>query len=260
MSELKLVRTNIEYNHSWGPGIHNDYVIHYILSGKGYFEVDNKKYELHAGESFFIFPGSIVNYYADIKEPWTYAWINFNGTEAKRLISMTAFAEHPVCPKTCYENIYRTFIKEIREQYTEIYNSGLLRILLSKYIKDYPSKTINAGTDYLHIAKQYIAANLHHREFTVNELSEVVGLERSYLYRLFKQSEGVSIIEYIINLRLENAKLMLERGITQIKLVSYSSGYDNPLYFSNAFKKKYGISPRNYIKSYLSKNETTALR
>lgn len=41
---------------------------------------------------------------------------------------------------------------------------------------------------------------------------------------------------------------MLSDGAQQIKLVSYSSGYDNPLYFSNCFKKKYGMSPKEYIR------------
>ena len=56
----------------------------------------------------------------------------------------------------------------------------------------------------------------------------------------------MSPMKYIINTRLENAKQMLSDGAQQIKLVSYSSGYDNPLYFSNCFKKKYGMTPLQY--------------
>lgn len=260
MAELELVRTNIEFNHSWGPGIHNEYVIHHILSGEGYFEVNKKRYHLHRGESFAIFPGSIVKYYSDSKKPWTYAWVNFKGSEAKSLMAMTAFPDHPISYKADYKEIYKAFSNDIGKQHAQIFNEGILQILLSKYIEDYPSKTSNTGTDYLRIAKQYISANWHRQEFTVTELAEAIGLERSYLYRLFKQSEGISVSEYIINSRLEGAKQMLERGITQIKVVSFSAGYDNPLYFSNAFKKKFGISPKNYIKSYLSKKEQTASR
>ena len=37
------------------------------------------------------------------------------------------------------------------------------------------------------------------------------------------------------------------KGEKQIKIISYSCGYDNPLYFSNSFKKRFGLSPKKYI-------------
>lgn len=249
MAELTVTRNKIEFGNSWGPGVHTEYVIHHILSGKGYYEVGEKKYTLTKGDSFIIFPGSIVNYYADENDPWTYAWVNFIGGDAKKYISMTAFPDHPISHKNDLSDIFRMFSEEIRESHSKIYNEGVLKILLSRYIESYPSKKTESGPNYIDVAKQYIASNMHRQEFTVGELADAVGLERSYLYRLFKESEGVSVSEFIINARLESAKEMLEGGITQIKVISFSSGYDNPLYFSNAFKKKYGVSPKNYIKN-----------
>ena len=247
MSELDYVRSNIEFNHAWGWGVHTEYVIHHIISGKGYLETGGKKYEINAGESFIIFPGSIIRYYPDSNKPWTYAWLNFGGKEAKRLIEMTAFSKYPVSGKADFKEIFESFLTNIREPHAKIFNSGVLYMLLSKYIETYPAEKADRAPDYIYVAKQYIEANCHRQEFTVRELAEAIGLERTYLYRLFKKSEGVSISEYIINTRLENAKKMLDSGITQIKVISFSSGYDNPLYFSNAFKMKYGLSPKNYL-------------
>ncbi len=233
--------------HSWGPGVQGGYVIHYILKGAGFYETGGKKYRVEAGQSFFMDKNSMTYYYPDMKDPWSYVWVNFTGSEVKSLINMTSFFDMPVSPKADLKYIYNGFSKDILSKSAKIYNDGLLRILLAKYIEIYPSNSESKSLDYLYVAKQYIAANSYRQDFTVNELANAVGIERSYLYRLFRESDSMSVKEYIIDTRLKNAKRMLDGGVTQIKVVSYSTGYENPLYFSNAFKKKYGMSPKNYI-------------
>lgn len=58
--------------HQWGPGIRNHYLIHHIVSGKGYYKVNDNIWELHAGDTFLAFPYSEITYYADQKDPWEY--------------------------------------------------------------------------------------------------------------------------------------------------------------------------------------------
>ena len=41
--------------HQWGPGIRNHYLIHHIVSGKGYYKVNDNIWELHAGDTFLAF-------------------------------------------------------------------------------------------------------------------------------------------------------------------------------------------------------------
>ena len=253
-----LIMTGCNIHHpsekyAWGPGIHKDYVIHYILKGRGYFETGNKKYYLNTGESFIIYPENTVKYYPDKCDPWEYTWVNFNGTDAEQILSMTGFSEHPVAP-ACKEarQIFDAFSPGFQQRHILLKNSGLLQILLALYIDIYPARKFDDSADYISHAKQYISANFYRHSFNVTELSYAIGIERSYLYRLFMDKEGMSPVQYIINTRLENAAQMFKNGADQVKLVSYSVGYDNPLYFSNSFKKKYGISPKKMI----SKNKT----
>ena len=249
---LRLTGCNAYYQdetYAWGPGIHRDYVIHYVLKGCGYYETGGQRYKVNAGESFIIFPGETVRYYPDAVCPWEYTWVNFNGEDAKSLISMTDFSEKPVCPKSeKLKDIYGAFSNDMLQKHVRLRNTGLLQILLAYYIELYPSRLSERTADYLYFAKQYIAANYYRHDFGVAELASAVGLERSYLYRLFMDSEGVSPVQYIINKRMESAFQMLKDGAKQVKLISYSVGYDNPLYFSNCFKKKFGVSPKAYIK------------
>ena len=76
----------------WGPGIRDHYLIHYIISGKGYYKVNNKTYTLVAGDTFLVYPNTEVIYYADENEPWEYAWVGFTGSDALLILQATDFS------------------------------------------------------------------------------------------------------------------------------------------------------------------------
>lgn len=233
--------------HSWGPGIHTDYVLHYIIRGEGYFRTGSQYYHIRAGQSFLIRPGETVHYYPSPENPWTYGWVNFHGSQVQELLDMTGFSRCPVSPQAELTGIFQQFSSQIWQTHLRIRNAGLLRVLLSHYIETYPADSQRQPQDYLRSAKQLIDANFFRSDFTVGELSRKIGIERTYLFRIFKEQEGVSVIEYLIHTRLEHARQMLEDGVGPIKLIAYSVGYENPLYFSNAFKKRFGLSPKHYL-------------
>lgn len=233
--------------HFWGPGVQPNFVLQYVIKGKGFFEVGGNCYSIEKGQCFFIEAGCPVYYYPDKSDPWVYRWVSFYGADARKILSMSALFEKPVTQKLDLDGIYNSFSSDAVAPTARIKNEGLLYLLLSKIIESYPASSYKEEPDYLHIAKKYISANLHRSDFNVSALADAIGIERSYLFRLFKEGEGTSVIDYIINVRLEAAREMLTSGITQVKVVAASCGYENPLYFSNAFKKRFGVSPKHYI-------------
>ena len=234
---------------SWGPGMQETYVLHHILSGRGYYKTTTATYSLQKGDSFIITPGEIVHYYPDPTDPWEYTWVNFLGSEVPFLLSMTAFFDNPVCRETSdLSAIFSQFSRDLKHEHIRQRNDGLLRILLAHYIEVYPGKKDAITTDNLSLAKKHAKINCHHHNFNVSELAQSIGVERSYLYRLFMEGEGISPSDYLSSLRMEKALQLMRNGITQIKFISYSVGYTDPLYFSRLFKKKYGVSPKDYIK------------
>ena len=60
---------------SYGPGVRRYYTIHFVLSGQGYFYMNNRKYTIKAGQCFFIPPVTSSLYKAAPSDPWTYIWI-----------------------------------------------------------------------------------------------------------------------------------------------------------------------------------------
>lgn len=78
--------------HSWGPGVRTNYIIHYIIRGKGTFVNGGKTYALSAGQSFLIRPFTEVCYFPDSNDPWAYTWIDFAGELLERGSSVKSTA------------------------------------------------------------------------------------------------------------------------------------------------------------------------
>ena len=68
-----------ERGYTWGPGVRDHYLIHYVVDGKGTYTVNNTVYELRAGDIFLAKPSQLITYSADKEEPWEYYWVGFNG-------------------------------------------------------------------------------------------------------------------------------------------------------------------------------------
>ncbi|MBJ6360716.1 AraC family transcriptional regulator [Paenibacillus sp. GCM10012307] len=81
---------------------------------------------------------------------------------------------------------------------------------------------------------------------TMDELATLFNYSIRYLSRTFKQATGCSPIEYLIRLRIEKAKELLETTNATIKEVAELVGYNDSFYFNRIFKKHTGVSPGYY--------------
>lgn len=81
---------------------------------------------------------------------------------------------------------------------------------------------------------------------SLNILAEKLNTNKSYLARIFKQTTGFSVTEYIKQLRCEAAAVMLLSTDMQIGEISENVGYDDQNYFSRCFKKHFGITANQY--------------
>lgn len=70
------------------------------------------------------------------------------------------------------------------------------------------------------------------------------------MYNKLKGLTGKSPVELIQEFRLEKATYYLRSGQYSVSETSYKVGFSDPGYFSRTFKKKYGISPADYIKAH----------
>lgn len=93
----------------------------------------------------------------------------------------------------------------------------------------------------------FIELNLSNSDFSVEELSLLLGLSRVHLYRKIKQLTGSTPSEFMTNIKLQKAaNLMLETG-KSISEIAYATGFSSPSYFSKCFKEQFNKSPKDFI-------------
>lgn len=95
-------------------------------------------------------------------------------------------------------------------------------------------------------ATSYIADHFCDLDFNISFLANHMNVSLSYLSTVFKQSMGINLSTYIINLRIEKAQQLLTHFQYPICDISLQCGYEDPRYFSKIFKKKLGLSPSEY--------------
>ena len=83
---------------------------------------------------------------------------------------------------------------------------------------------------------------------TVSELAGLCYFSEYHFMRFFKKHMNMTCMEYLNNLRLEKAVELFEQGNTSILDVSLSVGFHNLSYFHRAFKKKYHMTPGEFLK------------
>lgn len=89
---------------------------------------------------------------------------------------------------------------------------------------------------------------LYHIEegISVKYIAEKLYINKTYLSELFKQSTGVSLLEYITMVKVERAKFLLRSGTCKNYEIAERLGFNDHEYFSKIFKKHTGLSPNNY--------------
>ena len=95
---------------------------------------------------------------------------------------------------------------------------------------------------------QYIHVNIR-KNILQSELSDILGMTPDSFYRMFRRLLGYAPKDFIISEKLRIAREMLALGELPIGEISKMLGYDNQLYFSALFRKKYGICPTEYRKA-----------
>ena len=80
------------------------------------------------------------------------------------------------------------------------------------------------------------------------DVSAYLGINRTYLSAIFRKKMYMSPQEYLIQLRMDKSRQLLQKN-WPVYMIAQSVGYDDQLAFSRMFKKKFGVSPENFRKA-----------
>jgi two-component system, response regulator YesN len=101
------------------------------------------------------------------------------------------------------------------------------------------------GDNAIEIAMQYIRTHFH-EELSLEKVASVVFLNAVYFSQLFKQKTGQGFKEYIILLRLERAKQLLQDPRMKLTDIAERIGYQDMRHFTQVFRKKFAMTPTEY--------------
>lgn len=252
--------------HSYGPYIRNHYLFHYIIAGKGTllstYNGSTRTFELEANQGFLIAPGHVNTYFADKETPWEYTWIEFDGMKAKEFLALSGLSvQNPVyTPITCQQGTdLRDEMLYIAKhpQASALHLIGHLYLFLDDLIQSSANKKKVQGGRlrdfYIREAIAFIEQN-YTFGITVEDMARGCNLNRSYFGKIFKEVTGESPQDFLIHYRMSKAAEQLKLTNVPVGTISTSVGYPNQLHFSRAFKKVYGISPREYRQRNQIKN------
>lgn len=84
----------------------------------------------------------------------------------------------------------------------------------------------------------------------IQEIAQILSIDRTYLHRIFKENIGTSPKQYLINLKMTRAKELLINTDSPLNVISLSVGIDDVANFSKLFKKNENMSPKQYRQKY----------
>lgn len=257
VEDLQVINIVFEKEHSGAgkPKILALYRMCFVTSGSAKYTVNDKSMPLSKNDIFFCLPS--VPYIIEPFADFSYIFIDFLGLRANSVMDSLGINET--------NNIFHKFddteellknalfiSAELRKTATE----GVLLYTLSLIgerctIKD--KDDFDKNNIMLEI-KNHVNRFYNQENLSLTRIAEQYSYSPKYLSALFKKNFKIDFTQYLNTVRIQQACALMDNGFTCVSEIAALCGYADPLYFSKCFKKKLGVSPKEYIKS-LKKTE-----
>ena len=246
---------------------HDFYEIYYLLSGKRHYYIRNRIYALEAGDLVFINKNHLHRTAGGNHQPHERVLISFGDSYLE-----------PVAPQMNWMNVFEgeSFLlrptaheqgmiadllyamlgeqKEDRLWSGQYIRSLLLQLLiqLERIRKAKPalvSPEQNEGQRRVYGIIEYLDAR-YGEKLTLGGIAEHFFISSTYLCRIFKQTTGFTIIEYLNYVRIRETKTLLTETNWPITRIAAETGFDSIAHFGRMFKGITGRSPLQYRKQH----------
>ncbi len=214
-------------------------VLSYRLHGKAEIKYAGKRFSLDRNDVTFVPPGFPYTICAEENEKVIVIHFTY--------VSQTDFPFEIFASSQpeIFENLFGKLLRVWHDKplgHVYAVDSLFLSILENIEIQ---SKTIDSTPLFLNLrrAVNYMNANFADPELSIEFLAQKTGYCLSYFRRAFKTLMGISPQKYLFSLRTDYATDLLKSGYYTVEQTSALSGFENPKYFSTAFKKATGVSP-----------------
>ncbi|MBR3684093.1 MAG: AraC family transcriptional regulator [Lachnospiraceae bacterium] len=250
-------KENEKYYHN-----HDFIEIAIILSGQGQYRIDDKIYDVKEGDLLILNPGMKHESLVSNPENPTHEFfigctdINFAGMEPNHLdleqggpIIHTSPDLRLKLSKICSAmQAEKDVLRPGRYFMLRTYLQQMLLMLIREYAEPIERQE---GYSFESVNKKYVVERIihyfeehYHEKISLDQIAENMYLSPFYISKIFKSETGDTPIRYLIDIRLDRAKELLETtDFDNVKQIAAKVGYDDAYHFSKLFKKRFGISP-----------------
>ena len=230
-----------------------DYQLLYIAAGCVHFNFNGVEKIIPKGNMVLFRPGETQMYYLyALDKPETY-WVHFTGSDVERLLDHYQIPgeENVFFTGTSadYQYLFRQMIQELQLQHTnyeDLLNINLRHIFLiiSRYLKEENA----VGTEMLDEVERAIHYfNEHYNlPIIIEDYAKERAMTANWFIQSFKRITKYTPMQYILSLRMTNARNLIDTTTYNMKQIAAVVGYDNSMYFSRVFKKHTGMTPTEY--------------
>ncbi|OCT12927.1 AraC family transcriptional regulator [Paenibacillus pectinilyticus] len=241
------------------PHGQNDWLVMFTLEGAGFVYHQGVERVCTKGDIILLAPGTPHHYGTVKHHTWQFVWTHFpNMLTETSLLPQEDQVFLTIENESLQERIYQAFSRiladsrERGEYWFELCCNAIREILLLM-----AQKTIHKMDprieEVLHLLSQMMREDIR-----IEELAQTVGLSPSRLSHLFKESTGLSIIDTLNRMRIQQAALMLSYTGRSASEVCYDVGFQNYNHFTNQFRKWQGMTPSMFMKEHRTTDATSS--
>ncbi len=230
-----------------------------ISDGSGTVKTNGVATPVQKGDIYLSYPGDFHEIISSGENPLKYDFFAF----ATKNALLEQELKNIMNSHTCEERVFRsnTVNYAVSDAISELsakkkYSSELLSLIFEEIIFNVIRSfdfEMSGNTGGNLSPNELCFQIMHHIDTHIYSIKKLASLSEkfsynySYLSNFFKKKTGTTIAEYYQNRRLETAKLLINSGDLKITNIAERLNYSSLFAFSKAFKKKYGIAPKNYI-------------
>lgn len=201
---------------------------------------------------YYLFVYQRVQQQADIFDTYDFP-TEVNANEATRLLfenycdlypqlnlpsnDAASFASHP-----SYREYVHAYMK--MDEYEHLQLHGMVEILMSYFMKHAERRAMVQDSRMSKLI-DYVQQHLH-EPITIDQLSDAACLTKSHLIRTFRQSIGVTPLQYVIRKKIQKAQSLLLSTDMTVQQVGECVGMQDSSYFIRLFRKNIGFTPLEY--------------
>lgn len=224
----------------------------YVHSGKGEYRIGNRRYACERGDLFFCPPGEENTIFAGREDPFILSGLEFTVSDGA-LLSLRMPEKVNIYGdaflKACIGKMIEEYLYERicgREICSDLLNAFLLEIFRMKAQNVAVARKADAQP-----VLDYIAKNIH-QKLSGAGLSKKFHYHRNTVSRLVKNATGLSVKDYILTLRIKEAKKYLLFTDKSVEEIAEMLQYSSAAFFCRQFKEKTGSTPAKFRKRHFA--------